>query len=108
MQEISKQIVNLLDKDIKAKGNANFIVSGGSSPIKIFKDLSKVDLDWSSVTISLVDDRVVNVLHPDSNEKLVQEVLISGNASDTTSFEILYLVSSFLSFTRQIISASRG
>ena len=39
MQEISKQIVNLLEQDIKAKGNANFIVSGGSSPIKIFEDL---------------------------------------------------------------------
>lgn len=88
MQEISNQIVNLLDKDIKAKGNANFIVSGGSSPIKIFKDLSKVDLDWSSVTISLVDDRVVNVSHPDSNEKLVQEVLISEKASDAKFISI--------------------
>ena len=88
MQEISKQIVNLLDQDIKAKGNANFIVSGGSSPIKIFKDLSMVDLDWSNVTISLVDDRVVDVSHNDSNEKLVQEVLISGNASDAKFISI--------------------
>ena len=42
MQEISKHIVNLLEQDIKAKGNANFIVSGGSSPIKIFEDFRNV------------------------------------------------------------------
>lgn len=88
MQEISKQIVNLLDQDIKAKGNANFIVSGGSSPIKIFEDLSKVNLDWSNVTISLVDDRVVDISHTDSNEKLVQEVLMSGYASDAKFISI--------------------
>ena len=88
MQEISKQIVNLLEQDIKAKGNANFIVSGGSSPIKIFEDLSMVNIDWSNVTISLVDDRVVEVSHNDSNEKLVQEVLISGNASDAKFISI--------------------
>ena len=88
MQEISKHIVNLLEQDIKVKGNANFIVSGGSSPIKIFEDLSRVNIDWPNVTISLVDDRVVDVSHNDSNEKLVQEVLISGNASDAKFISI--------------------
>ncbi|NCW59467.1 MAG: 6-phosphogluconolactonase, partial [Proteobacteria bacterium] len=47
MQEISQQIINLLEQDIKSQGYSNFIVSGGSSPVKIFEDLSKIDIDWS-------------------------------------------------------------
>ena len=88
MQEISQQIINLLEQDIKSQGYSNFIVSGGSSPVKIFEDLSKIDIDWSKVNISLVDDRVVDKTHQDSNEKLVKDVLMSCNASDAKFISI--------------------
>jgi 6-phosphogluconolactonase len=88
MQKISQQIINLLEQDIKSQGYSNFIVSGGSSPVKIFEDLSKIDIDWSKVNISLVDDRVVDKTHQDSNEKLVKDVLMSCNASDAKFISI--------------------
>jgi len=88
MQEISQQIINLLKEDIKSEGYSNLIVSGGSSPVKIFEDLCKVNLDWSKVNISLVDDRVVDKSHKDSNEKLVKDVLMSGYAGDAKFISI--------------------
>lgn len=88
MQEISQQIINLLEEDIKSEGYSNLIVSGGSSPVKIFEDLSKVDFDWSKVNISLVDDRVVDKSHKDSNEKLVKDVLMSGYAGNAKFISI--------------------
>ena len=37
---------------------------------------------WSDINISLVDDRVVDTNHDDSNEKLVNNVLIKDEAKD--------------------------
>jgi len=70
-----------LEDSIDNNGRASFVVSGGSSPVKIFNDLSKSDLDWSKVSITLVDDRVVSSEHPDSNERLLKENLFINNAS---------------------------
>ena len=58
----SSLILDLLDQSLKSKGSASFIVSGGSSPVTTFQEISKMDTDWSNVDISLVDDRVVNDL----------------------------------------------
>ena len=88
MQEISQIIINLLEKDIQSNGYANLIVSGGSSPVKIFEDLSNASLDWSKVNISLVDDRLVDKSHKDSNEKLVKDVLMSARAGEAKFISI--------------------
>jgi len=71
-----------LEKDLCENGQSTFIVSGGSSPVQIFKDLSVMQAKWSDVNISLVDDRVVDINHDDSNEKLVNNVLIKDEAKD--------------------------
>tara|TARA_B100000780_G_scaffold275605_1_gene242547 strand:- start:7 stop:627 length:621 start_codon:yes stop_codon:yes gene_type:complete len=77
----AKSIYEALKNSIDNNGSASFVVSGGSSPVKIFNDLSKSDLDWSKVSITLVDDRVVSSEHPDSNERLLKENLFINNAS---------------------------
>ena len=82
MENISQTILNELEKDLYENTLSTFIVSGGSSPVQIFKDLSAMDAKWSNINISLVDDRVVDVNHEDSNEKLVKELLIKDKAKD--------------------------
>ena len=77
----AKSIYEALKNSIDNNDRASFVVSGGSSPVKIFNDLSKSDLDWSKVSITLVDDRVVSSEHPDSNERLLKENLFINNAS---------------------------
>ena len=82
MKNISQTIFDKLEKDLCENGQSTFIVSGGSSPVQIFKDLSAMQAKWSDVNISLVDDRVVDTNHDDSNEKLVNNVLIKDEAKD--------------------------
>jgi len=82
MENISRTIFDKLEKDLCENGQSTFIVSGGSSPVQIFKDLSAMQAKWSDINISLVDDRVVDINHDDSNEKLVNNVLIKDEAKD--------------------------
>ena len=81
MQEISYKIIKNLNESLSLFGHASLIVCGGSSPINVFKDLSKSEIDWSKITISLVDDRLVDSQHNDSNEKLVNDYLKTNKAS---------------------------
>ena len=82
MTHLSEQIYDILKLTIKDKGTASFVVSGGSSPIKIFHELSFMNLDWTKVNITLVDDRLVDKSHNDSNEKLVIENLMINKAAN--------------------------
>ena len=43
---------------------------------------------WSDINISLVDDRVVDINHVDSNEKLVNDLLIKDKAKDANFISI--------------------
>ena len=82
MTHLSEQIFDILKLTIEEKGSASFVVSGGTSPIKIFNELSFMDLDWTKVNITLVDDRFVDKSHNDSNEKLVNESLMINKAAN--------------------------
>lgn len=62
-------------------GRAMFGGSGGSTPGPIYDRLSSADLDWSRVTVTLVDERHVPEDHPDSNAALVRRRLMTGPAS---------------------------
>ena len=84
----SSLILDLLDQSLKLKGSASFIVSGGSSPVTTFQEISKMHTDWSNVDISLVDDRFVDPTHKDSNEKLVNDLLMTNNASNANFISI--------------------
>jgi len=84
VEAFSNKIVNILQASIDAKGSASFAVSGGSTPKPLFHALSKCDLAWDKVTITLVDDRWVSPEHDSSNEKLVRENLLINAAADAT------------------------
>lgn len=66
----------LLDKD-----RATLVVSGGSTPLPMFRELCKQDLDWKRVHITLADERWVPQDHPDSNTSLVKKELLQELAS---------------------------
>jgi 6-phosphogluconolactonase len=88
MENISQTIFNELEKDLCENTQSTFIVSGGSSPVQIFKDLSVMEAQWSDINISLVDDRVLDINHNDSNEKLVNDLLIKDKAKDASFISI--------------------
>ena len=88
MENISQTIFNELEKDLCENTQSTFIVSGGSSPVQIFKDLSVMEAQWSDINISLVDDRILDINHDDSNEKLVNDLLIKDKAKDASFISI--------------------
>ncbi len=81
VDSLSQRIVSLLKDAIKRQGRASLMVSGGSTPLPLFKALSASELDWSKVDIGLVDDRWVPASHQDSNERLVRDNLLVDKAA---------------------------
>ncbi len=67
---------------IAARGTAALAVSGGSTPARFFKALgARTDLDWSRVTVTLVDERWVDESSDRSNARLVKANLLQGPAA---------------------------
>lgn len=78
--ELAERVAGLLAADIASKGTASLVVSGGRTPMGFFQLLSQQMLDWSSVRVTLADERWVDNEHKDSNEKLVSENLLINEA----------------------------
>lgn len=85
---IIKLITEKLSSSIEKKGTASFVVSGGTSPIKVFDQLSNVDLPWSKVHITLVDDRLVEPKNHNSNQKLISEYFLKNKAKTARFFPL--------------------
>lgn len=79
--KLISEISSRLSKAIAKNGKAALAVSGGRTPIDLFKGLSEVELDWSKVVITLVDERWVDPSDEASNERLVREHLLTGKAA---------------------------
>ena len=78
---IAAHIAEALRAAIAARGQASLAVSGGKSPIPMFEALREQDLDWSKVSIVLVDERIVPRDHTASNTALVARHLLQGKAA---------------------------
>ena len=78
---IAAYISQALRTAIAERGRASLAVSGGQSPIPMFKVLSAQDLDWSRVHIVLVDERIVAHNHDASNTALVTRHLLQNQAT---------------------------
>jgi len=70
-----------LAKAVERDGRASLVVSGGSTPIPLFRNLSALDLPWEKVAIVPADERWVPADHEDSNENMIRRVLLRGNAA---------------------------
>ncbi len=77
----SQRIADTLKQAISEKGSATLVVSGGSTPLPLFKALSARQIDWANVTITLADERWVEANDAASNEKLVTENLLQEKAA---------------------------
>ena len=66
---------------IQVRGQASMAVSGGRTPVPLFRALSQTELAWDKVSLTLVDERWVGLEHADSNEALVRQYLLAGPAA---------------------------
>ncbi len=80
-QTLAAAIAARLRGDLSMRSKAMVAMSGGSTPQGMFQQLSQQTLDWSSVNVTLVDERFVPPDHDDSNQKLLQENLLINEAA---------------------------
>ena len=92
--DLSLRIGQLLTQSITENGCASIAVSGGRSPIGLFEELSKINLNWSKVELTLVDERWIDAKNKDSNELLVRKYLIKNEATQIKFFPIKNIANS--------------
>lgn len=83
-QALADDLARSMRAAISVRGRAVLVVSGGRTPRFVFDCLSRYDVDWSRVTVTLSDERWVPADHPDSNEGLVRSLLLRGPAAAAT------------------------
>lgn len=80
IQGMVEKLRTILSDAIKQRGQAYLVVSGGKTPVDLFKALALVELPWEKVVITLADERCVNLFDSQRNERLVREFLLQHNA----------------------------
>lgn len=78
---LAKAVAADLKNGIATRGAATLAVSGGSTPVAFFEQLATHDdVDWTKVTVTLVDERWVDETSDRSNARLVKQNLLQGEA----------------------------
>ena len=78
---LARDVADELARAIEAKGRATLAVSGGTTPKLFFDKLSMIDIPWSRVSVTLVDERQVPESSERSNARLVRAHLLQNRAA---------------------------
>ncbi|WP_448099296.1 6-phosphogluconolactonase [Luteibacter yeojuensis] len=82
--KLAREVASKLDAAIKARGKATIAVSGGGTPKVMFAVLAEQEIDWSRVTVTLVDERWVDTDSDRSNARMVASTLLTHEAHVAT------------------------
>ncbi len=75
---VTAAVAQALADDRAATGRAFALLSGGSTPVPVYRALERQVRDWSGITLALVDDRWVAPEDPGSNARMLRETLKVG------------------------------
>ncbi|UFS62542.1 6-phosphogluconolactonase [Sulfurimonas sp. HSL-3221] len=81
---LAYKVARDLDAAIAEKGSASLLLSGGNTPRPFLVQLAAENVDWSLVTVGLVDERWVDPESGASNENLVRSELLANGAEAAT------------------------
>jgi 6-phosphogluconolactonase len=87
---LADEVARRLAGAIYARDSASIAVSGGSTPKRFFEELSKKELAWDKVKVTLVDERFVPADNPRSNHLLVATNLLKNQAEAATFVPLYY------------------
>ncbi|SDZ94727.1 6-phosphogluconolactonase [Microbulbifer marinus] len=82
VQALAHDCARDLQKGIKERGQASFLVSGGSTPEPVYRELSKRPLPWSQINVALVDERWVEKTESGSNQAFIEKCLLQNCAAE--------------------------
>jgi 6-phosphogluconolactonase len=72
----------LLQDAVDLRGEAAIAVSGGNTPKLYFAALSRQEIDWGRVTVTLADERRAPDDSPRSNAKMARDLLLQNRAAE--------------------------
>jgi len=75
------ELRDAMSATLEQAGHSLLLVSGGSSPAPVLRALWAIDIDWSRMIVSLVDERDVDPADVGSNAHFVRETLLSNRAA---------------------------
>lgn len=81
VKELTARIRDVLSESLHKQDRASLAVSGGTTPVPLFEALSHIELEWSRVVVTLVDERWVETTASESNEHLVRTYLLKNKAA---------------------------
>jgi 6-phosphogluconolactonase len=81
---IAGRLEETLGEAVLANGRADFAGPGGSTPSPVYARMAKADIDWSKIAVTLVDERYVPESSPESNARLIRDVLLQDKAAAAT------------------------
>ena len=74
IKTLTEDIKIIVENAIREKGKSYLLLSGGSTPLPLYKSIADCDLDWDKIHIGLVDERFVDQSSGFSNEALIRNV----------------------------------
>lgn len=104
---LAAQITADLSFAIQQKASATLLLSGGSTPIGVYRLLATADIDWSLVHVGLVDERFVPIDNPFSNFKLLKETLAQHNAKHVQIYPMVLNSSAYAQNLQEIEATYR-
>ena len=85
---LATELESCLLDSIRDRGRATLALSGGSTPLPLFRRLRDRPLPWSQITVTLADERWVGREHADSNAAFLHRELLVGPAAAATFIEL--------------------
>jgi len=79
---LAAEVAGSLQAAVEAKGHGLLAVSGGATPELFFQRLSRREIDWASVVVTLCDERFTDPSSPRSNEGLARRALLQDKAAE--------------------------
>lgn len=78
-------IASVIAEELTKKEHVSIGLCGGSTPKPVYTMLATDQhLAWERVTFFLLDERYVPADHPDSNQRMIRETLLTRNAASAT------------------------
>ena len=78
---LARDVGGTLSRIVAIEGAATLAVSGGATPQSFLEHLSRADIAWSKIVVTLVDERQVDEQSPRSNARLVKAHLLQNKAA---------------------------
>jgi 6-phosphogluconolactonase len=68
------ELKNIIQELLQDSDTITIAVSGGSSPLPVYKKLSDYKIEWNRIIFFLVDERCVSILDPESNYRNINNI----------------------------------